>query len=345
MKVSYVIPTHFDNSSVIAGAERYAYELASAMSKKVETSLVTFADKNAVCQNGELLVRYYKRLFHVGGVANPFSLGFLKDLKGTDVIHCLQFRTIVTEMAILFGGLIKKKVFVTDLGGGVRYNLSSVLPVWKAIQGFLPISEYNRSGSAGIPVQAHIIYGGVDANRFCPGDQAKEKNVLHVGRIFPLKGIHDLIASLPHGVSLEVIGQSHDDEYISRLKAMGAAKKVSFRDDLSDAQMIEKYKQAIATVIPTLVDGGFTTAMESMACGTPVIATRVGSLPEIVDDGLTGFIVPPNNPAAIREKIEYINARPDIARAMGKRGRETVLNKFTWDAVAERCLKAYSLTG
>src|SRR3989338_10691824 len=81
MKVAYVIPTHFDDSSVIAGAERYAYGLAKAMARKADTSLVTFSSKNAVRRDGELTIRYCKAICHIGGIANPLSVGFLKELK------------------------------------------------------------------------------------------------------------------------------------------------------------------------------------------------------------------------------------------------------------------------
>ncbi len=63
--------------------------------------------------------------------------------------------------------------------------------------------------------------------------------------------------------------------------------------------------------------------------------------PEIVEDGVTGFIVPPNDPIAIREKIDYLVKNPDIADEIGKKGREKILRQFTWDAVAERCLDIY----
>lgn len=341
MKVAYIIPTHFDDSSVIAGAERYAYGLAKAMAKKAETVLVTFSDKNVTRRDEELTIKYERTLFHIRGVINPFCISFLDDLADADVIHCLQFRTVVTELAVLYGALRKKKVFVTDLAGCARYNLSTLLPVWKGVDAFLLISEYNRSLQPSIPVPTRIIYGGVDENLFSQKEETKQSRFLYTGRIFPLKGIHYLIEALPPGVALDIVGQSHDDAYLKRLQEKSAGKKVTFRHDADDASLIHKYQQALATVLPSLVDGGFTSAMESMACGTPVIGTKVGSLPEIVDDGVTGFLVPPNDPSALREKIEWFVAHPERAEEMGRRGREKVLREFTWDKVVERCLAAY----
>lgn len=345
VKVVFVLPTYFDKSSVIAGAERYACELARAMARKVDTVLITFAKKRVTRQDGELTVAYRKALFYLGGVANPVGIGFEKDLRHADVIHCLQYRTIVTELAILYGALRKKKVFVTDLSGGTTHSVSSLLPVWRGVHAFLPISEFNRQANQSLPVRCQIIYGGVDTNRFKPDESLKAKKVLYVGRIAPFKGIHQLIDALPEGVALDIIGQSHDNRYLARLQEMSVGKSVRFSHDASDHELIMQYRESLATVLPSLADGGFTTAMESMACGTLVIGTKVGSLPEVVADGRTGFLVAPNDPGAIRERIEYVVANPDVALTMGKSGREKVLTRFTWDAVADRCLRTYGSVG
>jgi glycosyltransferase involved in cell wall biosynthesis len=78
-----------------------------------------------------------------------------------------------------------------------------------------------------------------------------------------------------------------------------------------------------------------------MACGAPAIVTNVASLPEVVVDGETGFIVPPNDPVALRTKLEWIRDHPRETRSMGNAGREWVLKRFTWSAVVMRCMEAY----
>ncbi len=344
MKVAIVLPTHFDETSVIAGAERFAYELAKAMSTLADTTLVTFGDRDESRREGALEIRICKKKFDWDSNINPVSLQHLRIIGAADAIHCLQFRTFVTETAILWGALRGKRVFVTDLQGNVAANLSRFLPVWRGITAFLPISEFNRSTGAGAPVPrpAQIIYGGVDAEKFLPEPGLKAQTLLCVGRIFEAKGVHDLLDALPPRTHLDVIGKCSDKEYLDRLHRLGAGKNVAFNHDAPDSALLLAYQRAMITIIPTLVDGGFTTAMESMACGTPVIATKVGSLPEVIDDGDTGFLVPPRDPAAMREKIELLQNDPKQAAEMGRRGRETVLKKFTWEAVAKRCLKAYS---
>jgi glycosyltransferase involved in cell wall biosynthesis len=81
--------------------------------------------------------------------------------------------------------------------------------------------------------------------------------------------------------------------------------------------------------------------MEAMACGAPVICTRVGGLPELVVDGVTGFLVPPNDPAALAARISQLLSQPELARTMGQASRRRIEERFTWDGVAQRCLEAY----
>jgi starch synthase len=78
-----------------------------------------------------------------------------------------------------------------------------------------------------------------------------------------------------------------------------------------------------------------------MACGTPVIASRIGGVPEVVDHGVTGFLVEPGDVHELRDRLEEMTASPASAERIGAAGRERVLDRFTWGEVARRCLDAY----
>ena len=335
------MPTYFDTGSVLAGGERYAYELSKALSKKTQTTLFTFARKEKTVRDGTLTIQYCRTLFYAGGIVNPVSVSHLCKLKDFDAVHCLQYKTLATETAILAGAMNKKKVFVTDLAGGSIYSIARVLDLERWVTKFLWISKFNQSLHPKISKDSALIHGGVDADRFTPGAGKSGKTLLYVGRIFSLKGIHVLIEALPEGCRLEIAGQCHEAGYLEKLKTLSRGKPVEFYDSLDDQALIEKYRAALVTVLPSLVDGGFTSAMESLACGTPVIGTRLGSLPEVVRDGETGFLVPANDAAALRKKIEEVLENPGLLNRMSPECREDVLRRWTWEKVADRCLAAY----
>jgi glycosyltransferase involved in cell wall biosynthesis len=83
------------------------------------------------------------------------------------------------------------------------------------------------------------------------------------------------------------------------------------------------------------------TLLEGMACGRPVICTRVASMPEIVEDGVCGFIVAPNDPVELAGRIGWLREHPIEAAAMGAAARQRMLEKFTWPQVVRRCLEFY----
>ena len=123
---------------------------------------------------------------------------------------------------------------------------------------------------------------------------------------------------------------------------MSAGKRVTFHTAMSDSELVDKYREARLTVIPAVMDGGYTTALESMACGTPVVAANVGSLPELVQDGKTGWVTPANDGHALKEKIACLMHNASLAAVMGQAGRERILEQFTWDAVVQQYLHVYA---
>ena len=347
MKVLHISPTYFSDRSVIGGGERYAYELASAMAKREKTVFLSFARKPYLQIENGLVVEYLNRNF----------LRFVKWVDWADVVHCHQVFALSTDFAVALGKFLGKKVFVTDLGGGQRFAFSYHLPILKSVDKFLLISQYSREIWERVPLKSRarhleVVYGGVDTSKFSPADIPKSNSILFVGRLLPHKGIDYLIEALSDTMTLDVVGRVYDKNYLNLLKLKGKDKKVRFHHQVSDEELLQMYRQALITVQPSVYRNcyGSHTAvaellglsvLESMACGTPVIVTDVASFPEIVEDGVTGFIVPPNDPKAIKEKMERLIANPSLSVEMGKQAREKVVNQFGWDMVVDRCLKAY----
>jgi glycosyltransferase involved in cell wall biosynthesis len=357
VQVIHTVPALFASTGggILGGAERYALELARHMADRTPTTLVSFGDADREESLGALQVRIFGKPIHVRGLrSNPFSLRAVNALRQASVIHCHQRHIVMSSTAAALARLTGKKVFVSDLGGG-GWDISRYISTENWFHGHLHISNYSRqiSKQAEAP-RAHVIMGGVDTVRFAPDPTVPRSNrVLFVGRILPHKGVNDLIQALPQGMGLDIVGQAYHKEFYAELQRLAHGKDVVFHHNSTDAELVTAYRQALCIVLPSVyrtLYGDETvipellgqTLLEGMACGTAAICTDVASMPEIVQDGITGFIVPPNSPESLAVKLAYLRDNPEQVRLMGKLARQRILEHFTWPAVVDRCLKIYA---
>jgi glycosyltransferase involved in cell wall biosynthesis len=354
-RVLHIVPAFFGSDGVLGGAERYALELARHMAEVTPTRLLTFGDQPRKEKIGQLEIRVVADAWHVRGQkSNPVSSAICSELLKADVIHCHQQKIAASSLAALTSRVARKRVFVSDLGGG-GWDISSYVSTDRWYHGHLHISEYSRKifGHKG-KAWAHVIYGGVDTNKFRPSPSAGSRDaVIFVGRLLPHKGVNYLVQAMPPDLPLTVIGQPMDETFLAELKALSAGKQIRFCHKVSDADIIEAYRNALCIVLPSVYRDCYghetlvpellgQTLLEGMACGAPAICTNVASMPEIVEDGICGFVVAPNDPAAICRKLAWLREHPAEATQMGLAARHRVLQKFTWPAVVQRCLEIYS---
>jgi glycosyltransferase involved in cell wall biosynthesis len=198
-----------------------------------------------------------------------------------------------------------------------------------------------------------VISGGVDTLKFSPDPGvARGDGVLFVGRLLPHKGVDTLIRALPPDVPAQIIGRVFDTRYFNDLQQLAAGKRVSFRHDCDDAALVDAYRRAACVVLPSVYDDMYgqhtavpellgQTLLEAMACGAPAICTAVASMPEIVEDGVSGFVVPPNDADALSAAVKRVLTDRERALGMGETGRAVVVDRFSWPAVVRRCLQVY----
>jgi glycosyltransferase involved in cell wall biosynthesis len=355
LRVLHLAPALFGPSGVVGGAERYALELARHMADRVPTRLVTFGARAEQKQEGNLAIRVLANTWHVRGQAsNPLSASIIQEMLNADVVHCHQRHIMMSTVAAAAGRLTGRRVFVTELGGG-GWDISAYVSTDRWFHGHLHISEYSRNvyGHAG-KSWARVILGGVDSNRFFP-DPATPRSAtpLFVGRMLPHKGIADLIAALPDHMALNIVGPRNGTGNIDLLTAQAGDKSVRFWHDIDDRMLVDAYRRALCLVLPSVYRFGHgeetkvpellgQTMLEAMACGTPVICTRVASMPEVVAEGQTGFIVEPGDRRALGDRLRWLAAHPHEAAVMGAEGRRAVLERFQWTQVVQRCLDAYA---
>ncbi len=329
-KVVHVVPALFSaDGGVLGGAERYVLELARYMAREVPTELVTFGPRSGREQIDGLPITVLGDPWCVRGQAsNPVSLAMFKHLRRGTTVHCHQQHVLASSLAAAFCRMTRRRVFVTDLGGG-GWDVSAYVSTDRWFHAHLHISEHSRRvfGHAGRS-WAHVISGGVDTERFAPGSgDARVAPVVYVGRLVPHKGVDYLIEGLPANMPLEIIGQPYDSIFVARLQGLAAGKQVTFRHDCSDEDLVAAYHRAMCVAVPSVyrtASGHETkvpellgqTALEAMACGVPVVCTNVASLPD------AGLLVKssPGWPI-IRSRVAPWGPQDEIVCSSASRGR------------------------
>jgi glycosyltransferase involved in cell wall biosynthesis len=120
---------------------------------------------------------------------------------------------------------------------------------------------------------------------------------------------------------------------------------VNFTGSLAQPELLPYYQNADVVINPSLSEAFGMTLIEAMATQTPVVATKIGGMPEIVDHDVTGLLVAPGNPQAIADATVKLISNPVRAKVMGKAGREKVLRRYTWSTIAESLIDCYADIG
>jgi glycosyltransferase involved in cell wall biosynthesis len=358
VRVTHVAPTPFGRDGLFGGGERYPLELARALAHKVDCELITFGRLAHIEREPSgLQVRTLPAVTWLGGhPAHPFAPALPAAIARADVVHTHHMRSLPSRMAAVVGRWRRARMCVTDHGlQGSSWG--GLLP--RLFDRFLTVSAYSARELRAPPRRTRVIYGGADPTRYYPDATLARRGVLFVGRLTPHKGVDRLLEALPEGANLRVVGTAGHDprpperEFPDLLRRLATDKNVQFLHTVSDTELPSLYRAAEVFVLPSVERTCYgreirvsellgLSLLEAMASGTPVIASAVGGVPEIVRDGITGFLVPPGEVDALRERIARLLGDPALARRLGDNARSEVLERFTWAHVAERCLRAYS---
>ena len=160
--------------------------------------------------------------------------------------------------------------------------------------------------------------------------------ILYVGALSPLKGLTYLVEAVEilkpahPELELRLVGEGVERKRLeAELKRRGLTSFVKFCGALSPEAVRGELEAARLLVLPSLSEGLPRVILEALASGVPVVATRTGSVPEIVQDGENGFLVPPRDSGALSDRMAWILDHPDSAREMGRRGRAFVEQRFS----------------
>jgi len=227
-----------------------------------------------------------------------------------------------------------------------------------ASSGMTAVSSVTRKEIAedfGIPLERiKVVHNGIDLEFVSEESHGDEKEnpgsiILCVGVFRIRKGMHHLVRAASK------IFNSHKDATIVFLgyhkgyerqlrkisRYFGVEESITYCGNVSRGQLMQWYRKATVVVVPSIYEGFPMVVLESLASGTPVVATRVGGIEEIVQNTKTGYLVDPNNSQSLADAIIMVLDDPKYSRLMARRGRSLIKKKFNWNHIAKKYIKVY----
>lgn len=212
-----------------------------------------------------------------------------------------------------------------------------------------------------------VIHNGIDTDEYQPdpctdvlerlGIEADRPTVMWIGRVSVQKGIRhllDMAALVVRNAQLVfLVGAADTPEIGAEMSARAATLQATregvhwIESMLPRSDVVQLLSHATVFVCPSVYEPFGLINLEAMACGLPVVATSVGGIPEIVVEGVTGYLVPLTDGesglgSALAERVNAVLEDQTRARAMGEAGRERVSQHFTWRAIAARTVELYA---
>lgn len=237
-----------------------------------------------------------------------------------------------------------EKALSRSLGYAVRNRVARPR-ILKNVHCFTVLSRFQRDKFLGWGVPASrvaVLPNSINGLDWPAAECSSLKPYIgFVGRLSAEKGIgvlYNAALRLP-GIRFEVAGHSERMPEVG-----GQPKNMHLRGEVRRCELPGFYRDARLIVIPSICYDSFPfSAIEAMLCKRPVIASRIGGLTDIIEDGVTGFLVEPGRTDAFAEKIRVLWDNPELCRVMGEAGRAKVLREYSADRYIERLMAAYDV--
>jgi colanic acid/amylovoran biosynthesis glycosyltransferase len=247
--------------------------------------------------------------------------------QGADLVHAHWLPSGAVAMSL--GVPFVVQVWGTDLEIARRVPLLA-RPVLRSARFVIAAStalaeQAERLGAR----EVRVIPNGVDVPRRVPAPE-EPPFALYAGRLSPEKGILDLLEAAD-GLALQIAGDGPLRERVPQALGM-----------LPHKELLQAYARASVVVVPSRREGFGVVCAEAMAHGRPVVATAVGGLLDLVEDGVTGLLVPPRDTTALREALTRLLGDGELRRSMGVAARQRIAARFSWAAWQESVLSCYA---
>jgi glycosyltransferase involved in cell wall biosynthesis len=262
--------------------------------------------------------------------------------RGEHCERCAQGRLWNTIVHRCNRGSLARSLLST-IESGISLWLGSI----ERIDRFIAVSEFQREVLVrmGLPVEkVRVIHNFVNPEAYPSARRRSQDYVLYFGRVERVKGIFtllDAMARLPD-IPLKVVGGGgalEDARQYARDRGLGNVELVGFKEGQALTDLIGG---ALCAVLPSQWHETFgLTSLESYVYSKPVVASRMGGIPEVVVHGDTGLLVPPGDPAALARAIRFLADDPDQAEAMGMAGNLLLRKRFSPEAHRDAVLGVY----
>jgi alpha-maltose-1-phosphate synthase len=312
------------------------------------------------------------------------DLAMAEALAGCDVVHS---HTWYANFAGLVGGLLhgvphvltahslepQRPWKIEQLGGGYRISSWVERSAYQSADAIIAVSEGMRRDVLSVypfvdAARVHVVYNGIDTRLYTPdpdtgvldryGVDPDRPYVIFVGRVTRQKGVGHLLSAArwfaPEAQLVLCAGAPDTPEIGAETTAAVEALRMSrngvvwLQRMLPREELVQLLSHATVFVCPSVYEPLGIVNLEAMACQTAVVASAIGGIPEVVEDGVTGLLVPysADEPAAfeagLAAAVNSLLDDPQRAAAMGKAGRERTLRQFGWDTIAKRTVEVYA---
>jgi glycosyltransferase involved in cell wall biosynthesis len=283
-----------------------------------------------------------ERLWHLFYFAEAMILLRHCRRAGIEHIHA-QFADSATDVAMLVAHYRRSTWSLAVHGSVEFYNVDRYALTDKIEDAAfaVAISDFGRSQLMRLSDSSrwehiHVVRCGVDLNLYAPpparSGSATEAEILFVGRLLHGKGLSILFEAVTElrrrglDVSVIVVGDGPARHEVEA--AAGRAERVRVLGSVGQDELLSHYAQADIFCLPSFAEGIPVVAMEAMALELPVVTTRIMGIPELVDDGVHGLLVPPGRVDALTEALDRLVRSPDERRRMGQAAREKVRRDY-----------------
>mgnify|MGYP005837720585 CR=1 FL=1 len=286
------------------------------------------------------------RLWSMGGrrwsrtFKNTFYLAWLVERFGAERIHC-HFATTAHDLGLYPSVLTGLPYSFTAHFHDIYFKLpANYRTFFERASQVITISHYNKNflrDELGIPAdKIHIIRCGINPDYFRPDPSApKDIDILCVARLHPLKGLPYLIEACRklrergREINCVIIGEGAERENLEGLiKEQGLEGVVTLAGLKTQREVREYIRRARVVTLPSSSEGLGVVLMEALASEVPVVASRVLGVPELVEDGVNGFLTEPGDTDALADRFERLLADPELRRRLGAAGRRKVQRQF-----------------